>query len=176
MGKPGSPPAVLCARLAALQLCAYPTPTTPRAQVRSGDAVRARYVQLGVTRHLTWGFTWALGSQGKIVAMTTTVNLTCDGTTRRSHDVRTAAQFHDKYATSWELTANFGPEPFGSERKVLRVPGAAPGDETRMKVAISCPDSGCPVRKPVRWEKLHAELDKAREQGWSSIPLKFLTD
>ena len=110
------------------------------------------------------------------MAVTTTVNLTCDGTAERPHDKRTAAQFHDKYATSWELTANFGPEPYGDERKVLRVPGADAGDDLRMRVVISCPEPGCSVRKPVRWEKLHAQLDEARERGYSAIPIKFLTD
>ena len=108
--------------------------------------------------------------------VTTTVNINCNGTVKRYHPERTAAQFHDKYATSWELTANFGPEPYGTERKVLLVPGADPGEDLRMKIVISCPDLECTVRKPVRWEKLHAELDKAREFGWSVIPIKILTD
>ncbi len=89
--------------------------------------------------------------------------------------MRTAAQYHDLYATSWELTANFGPEPYGSERKVLRVPRAEPGDDTRMRVVISCPDTQCTVRQPVRWERLHAMLDEARESGKSSVPIKILT-
>lgn len=97
--------------------------------------------------------------------VTTTVNLVCRGTNARSHDKRTAAQFHDKYATSWELSVNFGPEVYGSDRKVMRVPGAAPGDDTRMTVAIRCPDPECKVRLPLRWEDLHAILDGARERG-----------
>lgn len=106
--------------------------------------------------------------------VTTTVNVTCDGTTKRPHDVRTIAQFHDKYTTSWELTPNFG-SGYG-ERKVLRVPDAAPGDDTRMRVVINCRDPECPVRKPVRWENLHAQLDEAREQGYSSIPVSLLAE
>lgn len=86
--------------------------------------------------------------------------------------MRTAAQFHDKYATSWELTVNFG-GGYG-ERKLLRVPGADPGDDTRMRVIIECPEQDCSVRVPVRWEKLHAELDRARELGYSRIPIKLL--
>jgi hypothetical protein len=107
--------------------------------------------------------------------VTTTVNITCDGSAERAHRVRTAAQYHDLYATSWELTANFG-SGYGSERKVLRVPGADPGDDTRMRVVISCPDPKCTVRQPVRWEKLHAMLDEARESGNPSIPIKLLTE
>lgn len=106
--------------------------------------------------------------------VTTTVNITCDGNAKRAHRARTAAQYHDLYATSWELTANFG-GGYG-ERKVLRVPGAAPGDDTRMRVVITCPDPTCPVRQPVRWEKLHAMLDEARDSGAHSIPIKVLTD
>ena len=109
--------------------------------------------------------------------VTTTVNVICEGTDERPHpgDVRTAAQFHDKYATSWELTPNFG-TGYGGERKLLRVPGAEPGDDTRMRVVISCPDPLCTFRKAVRWEKLHAELNKARELGYSRIAIKLLTE
>ncbi|MCZ4301337.1 hypothetical protein [Microbacterium oxydans] len=107
--------------------------------------------------------------------MAVTVNLVCEGTAKHPHRARTAAQYHDLYATSWELTANFG-GGYGAERKVLRVPGAAPGEDTRMRVVISCPDAACSVRLPVRWEKLHAMLDEARDNGQSSIPIKFLTD
>lgn len=105
----------------------------------------------------------------------TTVNVTCDGTAEHPHSIRTAAQYHDLYSTSWELTANFG-SGYGTERKVLRVPGAAPGDDTRMRVVISCPVPGCAVREPVRWETLHAMLDEARENGEARIPIKRLTE
>jgi hypothetical protein len=114
--------------------------------------------------------------EGKIVVVTTTVSITCEGTAERAHPVRTAAQFHDKYATSWELTPNFGPEPYGPERKILSVPGADPGDETRMRVVVSCPDPACAVRQPVRWENLHAALDSARSVGYSHIPIKLLIE
>lgn len=108
--------------------------------------------------------------------MAATVNISCNGTVGRPHPVRTAAQYHDKYATSWELTPNFGPEPYGSERKNLRVPGAEPGDDLRMRVVVSCPVPECPVRKPVRWENLHAQLDEARDRGYSVIPIQILTN
>ena len=115
--------------------------------------------------------------RGIIVPVTSTVNITCDGTSERPHpnDVRTAAQFHDKYATSWELTPNFG-SGYGAERKTLRVPGAASGDERRMRLVIECPDPLCILRKAVRWEKLHAELDRARDLGYSRIPVKLLAE
>jgi len=92
----------------------------------------------------------------------------------RPHSVRTAAQYHDLYATSWELTANYG-AGYGTERKVLREPEAEPGDDTRMRVVITCPDLKCTVRQPVRWEKLHAMLEDARQSG-EPIRIKDLTE
>ena len=111
----------------------------------------------------------------QVNAATSTVGVTCDGTDARPHGVRTAAQYHDLYATSWELTANSG-SGYGNERKLLRVPGADPGDDTRMRVVITCPDPECTVRQPVRWEKLHAMLDEARERSQKSIAIKDLTE
>lgn len=107
--------------------------------------------------------------------MSFVVRLVCSGTDVRPHPARPVAEFYDKFATSWELTPRFG-SGYGSERKVLRVPDAEPGDDTRMRVVITCPDARCSVRQPVRWENLHAQLDGARDRGWSSIPLKLLAD
>jgi hypothetical protein len=144
---------------------------------RAGLRVRNQDPHQGFSRKLVIVDARRTENDGIIVPVTTTVNITCEGTDERPHldDVRTAAQFHDKYATSWELTSNFG-SGFGSERKLLRVPEAEHGDDTRMRVVISCPDPLCTFRKTVRWEKLHAELDKARDHGYSRIPIKLLTE
>ena len=106
--------------------------------------------------------------------MTHTVNITCLGTDNDPHPLRTAAQYHDKYSTSWELTANFGPTPYGNEREILRVPDAAPGDESRMRVTIKCPEPRCKTKSSPRWEVLHARLETARGTGKTDILLKTI--
>ena len=105
---------------------------------------------------------------------TTVIGVTCDGAAKHRHGVRTVAQYHDKYWTSWELTINSG-AGYG-ERDILRVPDADPGDDRRMRVILTCPDPSCAVRQPVRWEKLHAMLDEARANGKPTIAIKDLTE
>ena len=116
---------------------------------------------------LRWGHKCSI-----IVHVTHTVNITCLGTEKNPHLMRTAAQYHDKYWTSWELTANFGSKPYGSERKMLPVPGAAPGDELRMKVTVRCPHPGCNISPTPRWEVLHAMLETARDNGSTELTIK----
>ena len=104
-----------------------------------------------------------------MTATTTTINVTCPGCSARRGRPRTVEQYHDKYATGWETTREFGSNPYGSERKVLRVPGADPGDDTRMKVVITC--DRCGANASVRWERLHSLLDEARATGQTHIPM-----
>lgn len=110
-----------------------------------------------------------------MVPVTTTVSVICDGTTARPHldKVRTAAEYYDKYATSWELTPRFG-SGYGSNAFRGHVLEAAPGDDLRLRVTIECPDPECKVRVSPRWEYLHEELDKARSLGYSRIAIKLL--
>ncbi|WP_315070327.1 hypothetical protein [uncultured Microbacterium sp.] len=92
--------------------------------------------------------------------MTAVVNLTCRGTARRAHTLRTVAQF--RYDDGWVRVHNQG------ERDAVL---QEPNGDLKSRHRAECTDPRCTRVDVFTTESLYRLLDWARENGKDEVPL-----